>query len=69
MHCFLTAQERREAGIHCQIAEIRLYMQEAMEMVRRFSHKTYGAYERYAQDAAEAWLSAIDGGLVRQVRA
>lgn len=42
-------------------------MQAAMDCVRDFSHRLYGAYERYAQDATETWLAEVDGGLVRQV--
>ena len=44
-----------------------LSVQKAMECVRGFAHRLFGAYEKYARDANEAWLNAIESGLVRQV--
>lgn len=44
-----------------------VWVQEAMQLVRAFSHRLYRAYEQYAYDVSDAWLRAVDGGLVRQV--
>ena len=41
--------------------------QEALQLVRAFSHRLYKAYEQYVRDASENWLSKVEGGLVRQV--
>lgn len=54
---------------HALGSEFRSWVQEAMQCVKDFSHRLYTAYERYARDAAETWLTEIDSDLVRQVSA